>query len=186
MSILDPADSDIRDLRRIGDRIVTPSSQEELPLSVGLGIGEGSVFIAGDQSLEFKGLSVVNDAPCVLLGEDAGEGRFTMFIEVMPNVMAKTVGGTRVTGDVYVDLDSLWLQKTEITVIDVTETSLGDQIIDNNGKPRMSLGLRFDDTPFIDLSDARGRTRATLEMTEDDEPALHLFDENGTTKFKIN
>ncbi|MCP5151572.1 MAG: hypothetical protein H6983_14945 [Ectothiorhodospiraceae bacterium] len=60
------------------------------------------------------------------------------------------------------------------------------QIFDSNGKPRMSLGLRFDDTPFIDLSDKRGNTRATFEMTEEDAPALRLFDEHGNTTFKIN
>ncbi len=60
------------------------------------------------------------------------------------------------------------------------------ELLDSNGKPRMSLGLRFDDTPFIDLSDSSGHTRATLEMTEDDEPALSLFDDNGETTFKIN
>ncbi len=60
------------------------------------------------------------------------------------------------------------------------------QVLDANAKPRMSLGLRFDDTPFIDLSDRTGRTRATFEMTEDDAPALRLFDENGRTTFNIN
>ena len=60
------------------------------------------------------------------------------------------------------------------------------QILDGNGKPRLSLGLRFDDTPFIDLSDKTGRTRATFEMTEQDEPTLRLFDENGETSFKIH
>ena len=60
------------------------------------------------------------------------------------------------------------------------------QVMDTAGKPRMSLGLRFDDTPFIDLSDATGRTRATLEMTEDDAPAMRLMDENGETTFRIN
>ena len=60
------------------------------------------------------------------------------------------------------------------------------QILDGNGKPRLSLGLRFDDTPFLDLSDRTGRTRATFEMTEHDEPTLRLFDENGETSFKIH
>ena len=60
------------------------------------------------------------------------------------------------------------------------------QLVDGNGMPRLSLGLRFDDTPFIDLSDKAGRTRATLEMTEEDAPALRLFNENGGTKFQIN
>lgn len=59
------------------------------------------------------------------------------------------------------------------------------QLLDSNGKPRMSLGLRFDDTPFLDLSDKTGRTRATFEMTEDDSPTLKLFDKNGATTFKI-
>ena len=60
------------------------------------------------------------------------------------------------------------------------------QMLDAAGKPRMSLGLRFDDTPFIDLSDGQGRTRATFEMTEEDTPAMRLMDENGDTTFRIN
>ena len=60
------------------------------------------------------------------------------------------------------------------------------QVLDATGKPRMSLGLRFDDTPFIDLSDGKGRTRATFEMTEEDAPAMRLMDESGNTTFRIN
>lgn len=60
------------------------------------------------------------------------------------------------------------------------------QVLDTNGKPRMSLGLRFDDTPFIDLSDSQGRTRATFEMTEEDAPAMRLMDESGNPTFRIN
>lgn len=60
------------------------------------------------------------------------------------------------------------------------------QVLDTAGKPRMSLGLRFDDTPFIDLSDGEGRTRATFEMTEEDAPAMRLMDESGKTTFRIN
>lgn|GEM_PF-5301932 len=60
------------------------------------------------------------------------------------------------------------------------------QLMDSKGKPRMSLGLRFDDAPFIDLSDQSGRTRATLEITKHDTPALRLFDEKGAVKFQIN
>lgn len=60
------------------------------------------------------------------------------------------------------------------------------QLIDSNGKPRMSIGLRFDDTPFIDLSDKDGETRAVFEMTEQDEPTLRLMDKQGQTTFQIN
>jgi hypothetical protein len=54
-----------------------------------------------------------------------------MAIEVMPDVNAKTVGGTRYFGDIYVDLASMWLKKAEITVVDVTETSIGGNIVAN-------------------------------------------------------
>ena len=49
----------------------------------------------------------------------------------------------------------------------------------------MSMGLRFDDTPFLKLDDKHGRTRVTIEITEDDSPALSIFDELGDVKFQI-
>ena len=64
-------------------------------------------------------------------GYNGGEGSYTMIIEVMPNVNANTVGGTRYFGDIYVDLESMWLKKAEITVVDVTETSIGSQVVAN-------------------------------------------------------
>ena len=121
----------IQDLKRIGDRIVFGGFPEDLPLDVGLIIKEGSIYKPGEETLEFKGLSVVDGKPCTLLGVDGGEGSYTMVIEVMPNVNANTVGGTRYFGDIYVDLASMWLKKAEITVVDVTETSMGGKVIAN-------------------------------------------------------
>lgn len=121
----------IQDLKSIGDRIVFDEFAEDLPLAVGLIIKEGSIYKAGVETLEFKGMSVVDGRPCVLLGMDGGEGSFTMVIEVMPNVNAKTVGGTRFFGDIYVDLASMWLKKAEITVVDVTETRMGGKVVAN-------------------------------------------------------
>ena len=72
----------IQDLKRIGDRIVLEGFPEDLPLDVGLIIKEGSIFKAGEETLEFKGLSVVNGNPCALVGVDGGEGSYTMVIEV--------------------------------------------------------------------------------------------------------
>ena len=60
------------------------------------------------------------------------------------------------------------------------------QAIDANGNPRLSFGLRFDDTPFIDLSDSSGMTRATFQVTGGDEPALQMFDGRGESTFSIN
>ena len=57
------------------------------------------------------------------------------------------------------------------------------QLIDEKGKPRLSLGLRYDNSPFISLSDTGGQTRATLQVGEDDRPALRLFDEQGEPSF---
>ena len=57
------------------------------------------------------------------------------------------------------------------------------QLIDEKGKPRLSLGLRYDNSPFISLSDVEGQTRATLQVGENDEPALKLFDEEGNPSF---
>jgi hypothetical protein len=57
------------------------------------------------------------------------------------------------------------------------------QLIGENGKPRLSLGLRYDDSPFISLADDAGQTRATLQLGEDNAPALNLFDENGEPSF---
>ena len=57
------------------------------------------------------------------------------------------------------------------------------QLIDEKGKPRLSLGLRYDNSPFISLSDTEGQTRATLQVGEDDRPALRLFDERGEPSF---
>jgi hypothetical protein len=121
----------IQDLKRIGDRIVFGGFPEDLPLDVGLIIKEGSIYKGGEETLEFKGLSVVDGKPCALLGVDGGEGSYTMVIEVMPNVNANTVGGTRYFGDIYIDLASMWLKKAEITVVDVTETSMGGKVVAN-------------------------------------------------------
>jgi len=57
------------------------------------------------------------------------------------------------------------------------------QLIDAKGKPRLSLGLRYDNSPFISLSDTEGQTRATLQVGEDDKPALRLYDEQGEPSF---
>lgn len=125
-------DKGIQDLKRIGDRIVFDEFNEDLPLTVGLIIMEGSVYKPGMETLDFKGLSLVDDKSCVLLGVDGGEGSYTMVMEIMPDMNAKTVGGTRYFGDIYVDLASMWLTKASITVVDVTETSMGGNVIDNS------------------------------------------------------
>ena len=121
----------IQDLKSIGDQVVFDDYSEDLPLAVGLMIKEGSIYRPGMETLEFKGLCFIDGQSCLLLGIDGGEGSYEMVIEVMPNVNEKTVGGTRYFGDMYVDLASMWLRKADITVIDVTETSIDGNVIAN-------------------------------------------------------
>ncbi len=121
----------IQDLKGIGDKIVFDDYSEDLPLTVGLVIQDGSIYRPGMEMLEFKGLSVIDSKSCVLLGVDGGEGSYSMIMEVMPNTNAITVGGTRYFGDIYVDLESMWLKKAEIIVVDVTETSIGGNVVAN-------------------------------------------------------
>lgn len=121
----------IQDLKRIGEKIAFDEFSDGLPLAVGLSIKEGSVFRPGVETLEFKGLSLVTGKRCALLGVDGGEGSYTMIIEVSPGAHAETVGGTRYFGDLFVDLESNWLKKADITVVDVTETSFGGNVVAN-------------------------------------------------------
>jgi hypothetical protein len=60
------------------------------------------------------------------------------------------------------------------------------QVLDAKGNARLSLGLRFDDTPFIDLSDTSGMTRMSFQITGGGEPAVNMYDGRGTPTFSIN
>jgi hypothetical protein len=59
------------------------------------------------------------------------------------------------------------------------------QVLDAKGNSRLSLGLRFDDSPFIDLSDSSGMTRVSFQVTGGGEPALTLYDDRGQSTFSV-
>jgi hypothetical protein len=42
----------------------------------------------------------------------------------------KTVGGTHYWADIYLDLESKWVKKVEVTVVDIVKTTTGDQVLD--------------------------------------------------------
>ena len=60
------------------------------------------------------------------------------------------------------------------------------QVLDARGRPRLTLGLRFDDTPFIDLSDESGATRASLQVTSGGEPTIRMYNRQGESTFTVN
>jgi hypothetical protein len=107
----------IQDLKRIGDKIVHAAAFSEPA------VNPGSVFKNGKITLEFKGLSQVNGKSCALIGYDSGESSFKMVLKPMPE-LNQTVGGSHYFGDIYKDLASGWVQKTTMTEIVVSETTL--------------------------------------------------------------
>ena len=65
----------IQDLKKIGDKIVLEHSFSEDPIPGELA-AKGSVYKTGEETMEFKGLSVVDDVPCAMLGFDWGRVLF--------------------------------------------------------------------------------------------------------------
>ena len=118
----------IQDLRKIGDKVILETSGIETPIPGGMG-EEGSMFKHGVGTLEFKGVGVVDDVPCAIIGFDSGEGSFTMIVKPMPNIEVLTVGGSHYHGDLYIDLESKWVKKVTKTLTDITKTTMGDKKI---------------------------------------------------------
>ena len=114
--------SGIEDLHRIGDKIVHDAAYSEPPVNLGSAIKEGSVFRNGEVTLTLKGISKINDKICALVGFDSGESSFSMKMEPMPNMLVNTDGSSHYFGDLYVDLDSHWLQRADMAEFVVSET----------------------------------------------------------------
>ena len=101
----------IQNLKKIGQKIVHAAAFSEPPVNLGSNVSEGSFFKNGEITLEFKGLSVVNDRQCALLEYDSGESSFKIIMEPMPNMEIQTVGSSHYQGDIYKDLATNWVQK---------------------------------------------------------------------------
>jgi len=112
----------IQDLKRIGDKIVHESAGVETAIL------EGSTFKNGEVTVEFKGLSVADGATSAILHVDSGDGSFIMAFS-HEGMEVKTVGGTHYWADIYLDLASKWVKKSEVIVVDMTKTTTGDQVL---------------------------------------------------------
>jgi len=115
-------DKDFQDLKRIGDKIILAKAGVETTIL------EGSTFKNGEITLEFKGVSVVGGATCAILHLDSGDGSFIMVFS-HEGMEVKTVGGTHYWADIYLDLASKWVKKSEVIVVDMTKTTTGDQVL---------------------------------------------------------
>lgn len=114
----------IQDLKKIGDKIVHAASFTEPPVNLGSNVAEGSTFKNGEVTLEFKGISLVDDILCSVVAFDSGESSFTMIMQPTPEMEIKTVGSSHYKGDLFIDMDSNWVQKVVMDEIVVSETIL--------------------------------------------------------------
>jgi len=121
----DPEGKGIQSLKRIGDKIVSEAAGVETDIL------EGSTFTNGEITLEFKGVSVVDGADCAILHVDSGDGSFIMVFS-HEGMEVKTVGGTHYWADIYLDLTTKWVKKSEVIVVDMTKTTIGDQVVDSS------------------------------------------------------
>lgn len=117
----------IQDLKRIGQRIVHPASFLESPVSFGTEIKPGSIFQNGEVTLELKGLSIVEEAPCAIVAYDAGESNVKMILPVSIDQESVANGGSQYKGDIYVDLANRWVRKATLDEYMITETTTKNQ-----------------------------------------------------------
>lgn len=114
----------IQDLKKIGQKIVHAAAFSEPPTNLGKNIADGSFFKNGEITLEFKGVSVVNNKQCALLDVDSGESSFKMIMNITPEIEITTIGSSHYKGDIYKDLFSNWVQKVTFDEIVICETTM--------------------------------------------------------------
>jgi len=113
-----------KDLKKIGNELKNDYSATESPINLGSIFLEGSKFIHGTETINFKGLSIVDDKVCAIIGLDERGGGYIMHMRPMTLLRIKTVAGTRFWGDIYIDLDLMHVKKVNATVIDISKTSM--------------------------------------------------------------
>ena len=114
----------IQDLRTIGQKIVHDSAFTEAPVDLGSGIKAGSVFRNGEIKLLFKGITLVDEAACAVIGFDSGENTLRMIRPMSADKDIETVGGSEFLCDLYIDLGTRWVRKVTLDEFVVTETRL--------------------------------------------------------------
>jgi hypothetical protein len=105
----------IQGLERIGDEIVHGTSGAEAPLGNVPGLSEGSAFVHGEVRLIWKGISRVHDRACAIVGFATTDNHYKMIIEPAPNFTVVTEGKSRHAGDLYIDLESGWVLRAEMS-----------------------------------------------------------------------
>ncbi|MBI1936992.1 MAG: hypothetical protein HYS25_02605 [Ignavibacteriales bacterium] len=114
----------IGNLKKIGDKIIHAASNSKPAINLGSNVKEGSYFQNGEVTLTLKGVGVVDKKLCALVEYDSGESSFNMQMEPMPNFAIDTKGGSHYFGDIYVDLETNWVAKADLSEFVVSETQI--------------------------------------------------------------
>ena len=114
----------IQDLKFIGDRIVHMAAFSKAPVNLGTAVKAGSFFHNGEVTLELKGLSIVDGAPCAIVAFDSGQSSFQMLMNPMPNMEVRSVGASHYKGDLHIDLATRWPRKVTMDELVVAESTV--------------------------------------------------------------
>jgi hypothetical protein len=110
----------IENLKQIGDKVQHLGAFSKAPIILKNIVGEGSVFCNGEVTLEFKGVSIIDNRPCALIKFDSGESTLDMSV-ITSQGYVKTIGGSQYLGDLYLDLESGWTRKVTFNEFVITE-----------------------------------------------------------------
>ncbi len=86
--------------------------------------GKGSSFTNGEMSIELKGLGLANGKSCAIVGYDAGDSSFVMFVNPTPAMQVKTVGSSHYHGDISWISARIGSQKAGLNEMVVSETTV--------------------------------------------------------------
>ncbi|MFC1487809.1 hypothetical protein ACFLRN_09010 [Thermoproteota archaeon] len=78
------AEQSAKNLKKIGDQSVSDLTGLESPVNLGKKFLEGSKFFHGIETLEFKGLGVIEGKKCAIIGFNERGGGYVMYIRPMP------------------------------------------------------------------------------------------------------
>lgn len=133
----------IQELKSFGDRIVHAAAFTEAPVSLGTTVKPGSVFRNGEVTLELKGISVIDEAACALVGYDSGESTLKMTIVLSKDQEVVTQGGSEYKGDICIDLETGWVRRVTLDEFVVTETEATNAPTKTHGYTVRHLLLRL-------------------------------------------
>lgn len=137
----DPDDVGIQDLERLGDKIRLPSSGLETRLPGWLA-GQGSTWRNGEVTLELKGTTTIDDAPCAIIGLVSTPSPWYMPLNFMRAFGLKTYGLSSFVGDIYLDLQTRRVRKLDYILSEAALVKMWGLVPVDRSYPRTVLTIR--------------------------------------------